>query len=65
MQKRIEILECKVVKKQKTLMQVDTKASEEKKEHLNSMEDVKCYHHILIDTKEQYWVDVETFVNVA
>ncbi len=54
MQKRIEILECKVVKKQKTLMQVDTKASEEKKKHLNSMEDVKCYHHILIDTKEQY-----------
>jgi len=30
-QRRIEILECKVVKKQKTLMQVETKASEEEK----------------------------------
>jgi hypothetical protein len=33
-----------------------------KKKCLNSVEDIECYHQTLIDMKEQYPKDNETFV---
>jgi hypothetical protein len=41
------------------------KAIEAKNECLNSVEDIECYHKTLIDMKEQYQKDVETFVKVT
>jgi len=41
------------------------KAIEAKKQHLNSMEDIECYHQTFIDMKEQYQRDVEVFVKVT
>jgi hypothetical protein len=36
-----------------------------KKEHLDSIEDIECYHQMLINMKEQYWKDVEVFMKAS
>jgi hypothetical protein len=36
----------------------------QKKNTQNSMEGIECYDQTLIDVKEQYWKDVETFTKM-
>jgi Mg2+ and Co2+ transporter CorA len=58
-------LKQEVGNQQKALEEALTKAIEAKKECLNSVEDIKCYHQTLIDMKEHYRRDVEAFVKVT
>ncbi len=64
-QKKVEILELEVAFRQYRLLNVKIRAKEAKKEHLNSMEDVKHYNQTLIDMNEQYWKDLEAFAKVT
>jgi hypothetical protein len=36
-----------------------------KKERLNFVEAIECYHQMLIDMKEKYWRDGEMFMKVT
>jgi putative ubiquitin-RnfH superfamily antitoxin RatB of RatAB toxin-antitoxin module len=50
---------------QEVLQGAFAKANEVENEHLNSVEDIELYHQTLIDMKEQYRKDVETFVKAT
>ncbi len=50
---------------QEALQEAFATAIEAEKEHLNFMEDIECYHQMLIDMNKSYWRGIETFVKVT
>ncbi len=58
-------LERNVANQQMALQEALIKATKVKKEHLDSIEDIECYHQMLINMKEQYWKDVEVFMKAS
>jgi putative ubiquitin-RnfH superfamily antitoxin RatB of RatAB toxin-antitoxin module len=54
-----------VATQQHALQEAFAKATKVEKKHLNSMENIECYHQTLIDMKEYYRKDVETFVKAT
>jgi hypothetical protein len=61
MPKKVSWVRTRNYNKEKAFEEAFTRAIKAKKEHLNFMEDVKCYTQMLIDMKEQYQKNVCPF----